>query len=1056
VFSIEYLLAECELLTADMQAAEIRVSRLAERARGRHDYCVATRLWIMLYTDWAKSDLAIDVFLEWLRRDGAVWSKHPTREEAMREYARTWTLLGSRQIEELVNQPLITDPEILDTLEVFSEGARASFFFDEHLSSLVICRMVSLSLEYGNCDASCFGYVWMAFLAGPRFDNYRDGFRFGQLGLDLVEQRGLMRYQARTYLCVGALVIPWTTHPASGRELVRRAVDAAHRVGDLAFVGYGFHVSITMSLTVGTPLAEVQAEAESAVAFSSKAQLGLVSATCGAQLGLARTLRGLTAAFGRLDHDGYSERETERHFASDPNLGLPEFHYWVRKLQARFLSGDHSSAVGAALNAQRLLWRAAANFEAAEFQLYGALAHAAACEAASGDERRQHFEALAAHHKQIEVWAEHNPVTFENRAAIVGAEIARIEGRVLDAQDLYEKAVRSAHTHGFVQNEAIANERAGCFYAARGFEKIATTYLRDARYCYRRWGADAKVRQLEQLYPQIGVGGAISDATETIQAALEHLDLATVIKVSEAVSGEIVLEKLIVTLMRTAIEHAGAARGLLILPRGDDYWIEAEATTSSSEVNVELRQTSVTAAELPESVLRYVLRTRESVLLHDASAQGVFAGDDYILEHHARSVLCLPILKQTRLLGILYLENYLTPHAFTPARMAILKLLASEAAISMENARLYLDLAEREARIRRLVDANIIGIIIWDFQGRILEANDAFLRMVGYDRDDLVSSDIRWTDMTPPEWRERDEQELVPQLKIKGSLQPFEKEFFRKDGSRVPVLIGLATFEEDEYQGVAFVLDLTERKRAADTLRTLQMELAHANRLATMGQLTSSIAHEVNQPIGATRNNANAALRFLSEDPPNLSEVREALECVVTDTYRAGDIIGRIRDQIKKVPPRKEGVDLNNAIEEVIALVRGELSKHRVTLQMRLAEGLSPVHADRVQMQQVMLNLILNAIEAMISVDDEVRELVICTEASPTDGLLVAIGDSGPGVAPEDRERIFESFYTTKAGGVGIGLSICRSIIDAHSGRLWADPHQPRGAVFRFTLPAHN
>jgi len=704
VFSIEYLLAECELLTADMQAAEIRVSRLAERARGRHDYCVATRLRILLYTNWAKSDQAIDVFLEWLRRDGTVWSKHPTREEAMREYARTWTLLGSRQIEELVNEPLITDPEILDTLDVFSEGAPASFFFDEHLSSLVICRMVSLSLEYGNCDASCFGYVWMAFLAGPRFDNYRDGFRFGQLGLDLVEQRGLMRYQARTYLCVGALVIPWTTHPASGRELVRRAFDAAYRAGDLAYVGYGFHVSITMSLTVGTPLADVQAEAESAVAFSSKAQLGRVSTTCGAQLGLARTLRGLTAVFGRLDHDGYSERETERHFASDPNLGLPEFHYWVRKLQARFLSGDHSSAIGAALNAQRLLWRAAANFEAAEFQLYGALAHAAACEAASGDERRQHFEALVAHHKQIAVWAEHNPVTFENRAAIVGAEIARLEGRVLDAQDLYEKAVRSAHTHGFVQNEAIANERAGGFYAARGFETIATAYLRNARHCYLRWGADAKVRQLDELYPQIGAGRPISDATATIETRVEHLDLATVIKVSEAVSGEIVLEKLIDTLMRAAIEHAGAERGLLILPRGTDYRVEAEATIGSDDVNVVLRQAIVTAADLPSSVFQYVVRTKESVLLQDACGQNIFATDEYIREHQPRSLLCLPLVKQTRLLGVLYLENRLTPHAFTPARMAVLKLLASGAAMSMENTHLYSDLQEREARISALKD----------------------------------------------------------------------------------------------------------------------------------------------------------------------------------------------------------------------------------------------------------------------------------------------------------------------------------------------------------------
>ncbi|MGH9553093.1 MAG: GAF domain-containing sensor histidine kinase, partial [Terriglobales bacterium] len=484
--------------------------------------------------------------------------------------------------------------------------------------------------------------------------------------------------------------------------------------------------------------------------------------------------------------------------------------------------------------------------------------------------------------------------------------------------------------------------------------------------------------------------------------------------------------------------------------------IEAEVTTGGNEVTVNLRQAGVTAADLPESVLRYVLRTKESVLLHDASGQSPFSVDDYIREHHAQSVLCLPILKQTRLLGMLYLENNLTPHAFTPARMAILKLLASEAAISIENARLYRDLAEREGRIRRLVDANIIGIIIWDLQGRILEANDAFLRMVAYNREDLVLSSVRWTDMTPPEWRERDEQQWVPELKIKGSLQPFEKEFFRKDGSRVPVLIGVATFADDEYQGVAFVLDLTERKRAADALRTLQMDLAHANRLATMGQLAASIAHEVNQSIGATRNNAHAALRFLSGDPPDLAEVREALECVVNDTYRAGDIIGRIRDQIKKVPPRKELVDLNNAIEEVIALVRSELSKNRVSVHMQLGEGLSPIHGDRVQLQQVMLNLILNAIEAMINVDEEVRELVISTELSPLEGLLATVVDSGPGVPPEDRERIFESFYTTKATGVGIGLSICRSIIGAHGGRLWADAHQPRGAVFRFTLPAYN
>ena len=1055
VFAIEYLIAECEVLTAEMGAAEIRLAQLTERAKTRHDFCVATRLRLTLYTTLDRCDRSVDVFLEWLRRDGTTWSNHPTREDVMREYERIWTLLGSRQIEDVLDVPLITNPDVLDTLDVFTEIATPSILFDEHFSSLVACRLVTLNLEHGNSDAAPFGYVWFAMFVGPRFNNYPAGFRFGQLGYDLVEKRGLIRYQARTYMSMGAMVKPWAEHAASGRELVRRAFDLAYRIGDLTFASYSWDQLITICLAVGDPLPEVQIEAENGLTFAKRARFGLVIELCGGQLGLILSLRGLTPRLGSLDHAGYEEIETERRLAGNPNLVFAEFYYWTRKLQARVFAGDHLSAVNAAENGQRLIWTSAGMFETADFHLYAALAYAAAWELASPDERPRHLEALVRHHQQIEVWATHNPATFENRAAIVRAEIARIEGRPLQAQELYEKAVRSAHAYGFVHNEALCNELAGRFYASRGFDKIAATYLRDARYCYLRWGADGKVQQLDQLYPYLRSDKPNADPTSTILASVEHLDLATVIKVSEAVSGEIVQEKLIDTLMRTAIEHAGAERALLILTRGDEYRIEAEGTTGNSAVTVDQRQTEVTARDLPESVFRYVVRTKDSVLLHDALGESAFSADGYIREHQARSVLCLPILKQTRLLGMLYLENHLTRHAFTPTRMAILKLLASEAAISIENARLYRDLAEREARIRRLVDANIIGIFIWDLKGQILEANEAFLRMLGYDREDLILG-VRWTDLTPPEWLARDEQQLVPELKVTGSLQPYEKEFLRKDGSRVPVLIGVATFEEDAYQGVAFVLDLTERRRDAEALRALQTELAHANRLATMGQLAASIAHEVNQPIGAVRNNAHAALRFLAGEPPDLTEVREALECVVKETYRAGDIIGGIRDQVKKLPPRMDTIDLNEAIEDVIALVRGELSKHHVSVLTRLAEGLSPVHGDRVQLQQVMLNLIVNAIEAMASVDDGVRELVVSTESSATEGLLVSVGDSGPGVIPEDRERIFESFYTTKAGGVGIGLSICRSMIDAHGGRLWVDAHQPRGALFRYTLPAHN
>ena len=1056
MFGMEYMMAECELLTADKAAAETRMLNLAHRAGNRHDFCIATRLRLTLFMTLDRCDLCIDVFLDWLRREGTMWATHPTRDDVMVEFNRIWSLLGTRQIEDLIDLPLITDPDLLDTLDVFTEIMTPSQVFDDNLSSLVMCRMVTFSLEHGNCDASCFAYVWFAMFGGPRFNHYKESFRFGQLGFDLVEKRGLTRYQARIWMNMGSAVLPWAKHPATGRDLVRRAFDAAYQKGDLTFASYSWTELVTVRLAAGDPLQEMQVDCESGVAFNKRMRFGLILELCEQQLGLVLTLRGLTPTFGCLDHEGFKEADSESLFASTPNLAFAAYWHWTRKLQARFFAGDVSAAVQASLEADQLVWTSAAMFEGAEHRLYGALAHASAWDSASPEARPRHLALILEYHKQLEVWAEHNPVTFENRAALVCAELARIEGRALDAQDLYEKAIRSAREHSFVHNEGLANEMAARFYSQRGFERIATTYLRDARYCYLRWGADAKVRQLDQLYPQIRADKSIPDATATIHTPVQHLDLATVIKVSEAVSGEIVLENLIDTLMRTAIEHAGAERGLLILPRGEEHWIEAEATTASNQAKVDLQHLKVTAADLPESVFRYALRTKEPVLLHDASGQSQFSTDEYLREHHAKSVLCLPIVKQTRLLGMLYLENNLTPHAFTPARMAVLKLLASEAAISMENARLYRDLAEREARIRRLVDANIVGIFIWDLQGRILEANDAFLRMVGYDREDLVSTPIRWTDLTPPEWLARDEQLLVPELKMTGTLQPFEKEFFRKDGSRVPVLTGVATFEEGGYQGVAFVLDLTERNRAADALRELQVELAHANRLATMGQLAGSIAHEVNQPIGAARNNAHAALRFLAGDPPDLAEVREALECVVNDTYRAGDIIGGIRDQVKKMPPRMDIIDLNESIEDVIALVRGELSKYRVSVQTQLAEGLSPVRGDRVQLQQVMLNLIVNAIEAMASVDDRARELVVSTASSATEGLLVSVGDSGPGVIPEDRERIFESFYTTKADGVGIGLSICRSMIDAHGGRLWVDAHQPYGALFKYTLPAHN
>jgi PAS domain S-box-containing protein len=251
-------------------------------------------------------------------------------------------------------------------------------------------------------------------------------------------------------------------------------------------------------------------------------------------------------------------------------------------------------------------------------------------------------------------------------------------------------------------------------------------------------------------------------------------------------------------------------------------------------------------------------------------------------------------------------------------------------------------------------------------------------------------------------------------------------------------------------------VDVTERKRAQEErerLRQLEADLAHMNRLSMMGELAASLAHEITQPIASARNNARAALNFLDQRPSDLGEVREAIDCVVGDSDRAGDIIDRIRDHIKKAPPRKGRFDLNAAINEVIVLARSAIAENGISVQTGLADGLSPVQGDRVQVQQVVLNLVLNAVEAMALVEAGSRELLISTEQTKTGGVLVAVRDCGPGIDPEALERVFEAFYTTKSSGTGMGLSICRSIINAHGGRLWADANEPRGAVFQFTLP---
>jgi PAS domain S-box-containing protein len=1055
-FESELHAADCEVCTGALQAAEQRLAALATRTVDNVQRCIVAQRRVDLYVILGAAERVVAVALECLRHVGIDWSAHPAEVDARHEYERIWSLLGNRRIEDLVDLPLIRDPEARATLDLLTSLVLPALYTDPNLFALSACMAVNLSLEHGNSEGSLLNYVATAMVAGPRFGHYDEGYRFGKLACDLLERRGLTYFGARTYTAF-AIVVPWTRPLREGIEPSRRAFQMAKENGDPAYAAFASRGLSTILLALGHPLDQFEREGQDALEFVQ--QYGFFLDRLSAPIALARTLRGRTTKFGSLDDGGFTERSFEERITGQPSRVFLESFYWIRKLQARFFAGDYASAFEAAEKVEA--WYATAPalalfpLEKAECHFYAGLCRAARCEPVGPDPCAKHREALGAHERHLRAWAANYPENFEDRAALVGAEIARIEGRPLDAMDLYERAIASARANGFVHNEALAYELAARFYAARGFEEVAHLYLGNARRCYLRWGADGKVRQLDQLHPRLRPDERAPGPTGTIEAPVEQLDLATVIEVSQAISGEIVLEKLIDRVIRAAIEHAGAERGLLISPRGEELQIDAEATTRGEDAIVQLREGAHPAGALPEALVRYTMRTQETVILDDASSQNPFSTDPYIIQHRPRSILCLPLINQGKIIGILYLENNLTSRVFTPERVLVLKVLASQAAISLENTRLYRDLEDREAKIRRLVDANIIGIFVGDLQGRILEANDAFLRILGYDREDLVSGRVSWTEMTPPEWRERNVH-TIGELSSTGTTQVFEKEYFRKDGTRVPVLIGATLFKEGGNEGVAFVLDLTERKRAEEEherLRQLESDLTHVNRLSIMGELAASLAHEILHPIATARNNARAGMRFLEMSPPNLDEVGDALGCIVRDADRAKDIVGRMRDHVKKAPPRRESFDLNEAVSEVIVMVRSAIAKNGIAVSTHFMDGLVPVQGDRVQLQQVAMNLILNAVEAMGSVEAGDRDLLISTAQDHT-GVRVAVRDSGPGIDPTHLERVFEAFYTTKSSGMGMGLSVCRSIVDAHGGRLWAEANEPRGAVFQFTLPA--
>ncbi|MGQ0700590.1 MAG: AAA family ATPase [Panacagrimonas sp.] len=781
-FDLRFRLAQCEFLTGQAAAAGERLEALSAEALGPVDLGLVTCLRIDLYTSLRRPDLAVEVSLAYLRKVGIEWAPHPSRADANQEFEQLERELGERRIEDLIDLPRMTDPDAQATLDVLTSVQPPALFTDENLHSLVVARMARLSLAKGNSDGSCYAYAVLGVVLGANFNDYARGFRFGKLGHELVEHRGLLRFRARACMSFGAHVNTWSRPLPTSLVLVRQAHAFAQSSGDLSFAAYSWETLITLLLASGTALAEVQREAEAGLEFAQRMGVGLVADIITGQLALIRSLRGQTRDFGSFEQDSFDAARFEQTL-DDLMLAFAACWYWIRKLQACVHARDWSTALDSAARAKALDWTSPGHFELAEYHYYAALAQAGTHDQVPGAQARATCrDEVAAHLRQLEIWAKQGAETFVTRAALVAAELARIEDRELDAQRHYEQAIHSAEQAGLVHSEALSCELAGLYYAARGYVLPAQAYLRRSRYAYQRWGADGKVRQLETLHPQLGEARAASRAMSSVDTAVEQLDLATVLKLSQAISGEIETGRLIDTLMVTSLESAGAAYGLLILPRGDRLELVAEARVDVERVQMQRHAIDLDAGHVPLSMVHYSVRTLETVVLDDASLSTDYRADPYFAGRRARSVLCLPLIKQSSLIGVLYLENPLASQVFTASRLAVLKLLASQAAIALENALLFEAKERTEAALRvtearyLFADAAGYGHTDWIVASDEFYSSPRFLEICGLLPDTRFTGRDDFLARLPlhPEDREQVVREL--DLHLRSGLPRIEKE----------------------------------------------------------------------------------------------------------------------------------------------------------------------------------------------------------------------------------------------------------------------------------------
>lgn len=1048
VFSLTGELAELERIFA---VTEARAHRVVDTARVR----LARIQGLLAHGNYPE---AIESGLALIEALGVPIRRDPSPEEAFRYLQETAEWLTPARIETLRQLPeasaevdLILETAVIINGPVFGSNMNLCFVF--------VSQITRLCIEQGLTSWAPVTLATFALLLSAALHEIAKARLLTDVTMQLYEEKypfdSLVPYLS---VPVGGFILHRYAHLRQTLPVFANGVQKGLMTGAFLFDGhcnwwYAWH-----HLFLGVPLAEVQAVSQQAVEICQRIQVERLRDWCALVHQATLNLQGKSEIPWLLTGEAYDEQKM-----LDLAVQISDFaevfriHFYRAWLH--YLFGDAQTAVELFREAEAYLVYGAGLYVVPLFHFYDALANAAA---------EPQMEALARIRydlEQIEVWVRFAPMNHQHKKDLMEAEKARLEGNYWEAAACYERAIRGARENEFRQEEALACERAADFYLARGLEEIAREYMIRAHSGYCRWQAWAKAQDLEKRYPRwlakpvkVASQDSLTQHTDGSQ-----LDLESVMKASQAISGQIILDELLKKLMEIVLENAGAQRGCLLLPRDGSWFIEARGSADSGEgptlQTVEVEESH----EVCAAIVRYVARTHENVVLAHAAREGLFVDDPYVQQHQIQSVLCLPLLNLGRLHGMVYLENNLAADTFTPQRIEVLELLAGQAAIALENAALYQQaqqeiterrlveaaLRESEERFRTIFDSVGDAIFVHDAaDGAILDVNAGMCRMYGYTRAEALQTRMEDTSANEPP---HDLPAILVWIRKAATEGPqvFEWRARAKDGHLFWVEVNLRlTPIGGQERVLAVVHDITWRKQAEAEREALIAHLETQN--AELERFAYIVSHDLKSPLITIR----GFLGFIEKDiqSGDMDRLSGDMQRIITATDRMQRLLNELLElsRIGRLMNPPENVALDDLVQEVIKMLETRLRERNV--RVRIQEWLPVVHGDAQRLLEVIQNLVDNAVKFMGEQPEPLIE--IGTRGEDNGQPVVYVRDNGIGIAPAYHERVFGLFNKLDPAmeGTGIGLAIVKRIVEVHGGRVWVESEAGKGATFCFTL----